>query len=121
MPGNISTWIIAALRKQQYFSLSDLNRDIRKKLEAFYRKPIQKKNGSRLSFFLEQEKAFLLPLPKTPYKIATWKIATVQINYHIAVNKMNYSVPYEYIKRQVDVRITRQVIEVFFNNHRICS
>ena len=29
--------------------------------------------------------------------------------------------PYEYIKRKVDVRITRQVIEVFFNNHRICS
>ncbi len=49
------------------------------------------------------------------------KIATVQLNYHIAVDKMNYSVPYEYIKRKVDVRITRQVIEVFFNNHRICS
>jgi len=34
---------------------------------------------------------------------------------------MHYSVPYEYIKHQVDVRITRQVIEVFFHNHRICS
>jgi len=119
--GIISTWIIAALRNQQYFSLAELNRDIHEKLEAFNRKPFQKKEGSRLSVFLEQEKAFLLPLPKTPYEIATWKIATVQINYHIAVDKMNYSVPYEYIKRQVDVRITHQVIEVFFNNHRICS
>ena len=34
---------------------------------------------------------------------------------------MHYSVPYEYIKHQVDVRITRQVIEVFFHNHRVCS
>ena len=34
---------------------------------------------------------------------------------------MHYSVPYEYIKHKVDVRITRSVIEVFFKNHRICS
>jgi transposase len=119
--GIISTWIIAALRNQQYFRLSELSRDIHEKLEVFNRKPFQKKEGSRLSIFLEQEKAFLLPLPKTPYELATWKIATVQINYHIAVEKMNYSVPYEYIHQKVDVRITRQVIEVFFNNHRICS
>jgi transposase len=119
--GIISTWIIAALRNQKYFRLIELNQAILEKLEAFNRKLFQKKEGSRLSVFLEQEKAFLLPLPKTPYELATWKIATVQINYHIAVDKMNYSVPYEYIKRQVDVRITRNVIEVFFNNHRICS
>jgi transposase len=119
--GIISTWILGALRQQKYFGLAELNRDIREKLEAFNRKPFQKKEGSRLSIFLEQEKAWLLPLPKTPYELATWKIATVQINYHITVDKMNYSVPYEYIKRQVDVRITRQVIEVFFNNHRLCS
>jgi transposase len=119
--GNISTWIIAALRNQKYFSLVALNQAIREKLEVYNRKPFQKKEGSRLSLFLEQEKPFLQPLPKTSYELATWKIATVQLNYHITVDRMNYSVPYEYIKRKVDVRITRQVIEVFFNNHRICS
>jgi len=119
--GNISTWIIAALRNQKYFSLTALNQAIREKLEAFNHKPFQKKEGSRLSVFLEQEKPFLQTLPGTPYELATWKIAIVQLNYHIAVDKMNYSVPYEYIKRRVDVRVTRQVIEVFFNNHRICS
>jgi transposase len=119
--GIISTWILAALRQQKYFSLAELNRDIHEKLETFNRKPFQKKEGSRLSIFLEQEKAWLLPLPKTPYELATWKIATVQFNYHIAFEKMYYSVPCEYIKHQVDVRITRNVIEVFFNNHRLCS
>jgi len=34
---------------------------------------------------------------------------------------MHYSVPYEYIKRQVDVRLTRNIVEVFYNNHRIAS
>ena len=40
---------------------------------------------------------------------------------YISVDKQNYSVPYEYIKQKVDVRITRTVIEVFFNGIRICS
>lgn len=34
---------------------------------------------------------------------------------------MHYSVPYPYIKFLVDVRVTHNVIEVFFNNNRICS
>lgn len=119
--GNISTWILAAIRNQKFFSLEALNQAIRDKLDEFNRKPFQKKEGSRLSVFLEQEKPYLLPLAKTPFELATWKIATVQLNYHIAVDKMNYSVPYEYIKRKVEVRITRQVIEVFFNHHRVCS
>lgn len=34
---------------------------------------------------------------------------------------MNYSVPYEYIKQKVDVRLTKSTVEVFFNGNRICS
>ena len=117
----ISTWIIAALRNQKFFSLAELNEAVREKLVVFNSKPFQKKEGSRLSVFLEEEKDRMLPLPAAPYELATWKIATVQFNYHISVDKMHYSVPYEYIKHKVDVRITRNVIEVFYNNLRICS
>ena len=38
MVGNISTWITAALRNEQFFSLAELNRAIREKLEQFNRK-----------------------------------------------------------------------------------
>lgn len=119
--GIVSTWIIAALRNQKFFGLTELNKAIREKLNEFNNKPFQKKVGSRLSVFLEEEKPMLLPLPATPYELATWKIATVQFNYHISVDKMHYSVPYEYIKHKVDVRVTRNVIEVFYKNLRICS
>lgn len=53
--GNISTWIIAALRNQKYFSLRDLNDAIKIKLKTFNSNPFQKKPGSRLSVFLEEE------------------------------------------------------------------
>ena len=43
--GNISTWITAALRNEQFFSLSELNRAIRQKLEVFSHRPFQKKEG----------------------------------------------------------------------------
>jgi transposase len=114
--GNISTWIIAALRNQTFFSLSELNTAISEKLIDFNSKPFQKKPGSRLSTFLAEEKHVLQPLPVTSYELATWKVATVQFNYHISVDKMQYSVPYEYIKQKVDVRVTRGIIEVFFHH-----
>ncbi len=119
--GFISTWIIAALRHREFFSLRDLNRAIREKLQELNSRPFQKKTGSRLSIFLEAEKPMLLPLPDSPFELATWKQATVQFNYHISVEKNHYSVPYEYIKQRVDVRITRQMIEVFYKHARICS
>lgn len=118
--GVISTFILAALRNQRFLSLQELNDAIEERLYDFNHKPFQKKDGSRASEF-ENEKPFLLPLPAHPFELSTWKIATVGPNYHISVDSMNYSVPYEYIKQKVDVRITRSTIEVFFGGNRICS
>jgi len=115
--GVVSTWILAALRNRQFLSLLELNQAIREKLEVFNHKPFQKREGSRASCF-EEEKLFLLPLPAAPFDLAVWKVAAVQYNYHISVERMNYSVPYEYIKQQVDVRLTRTTVEIFFADVR---
>lgn len=118
--GIISTWITAALRNQQFLSLWELNAAIRSKLKEFNTKPFQKKEGCRSSLF-DEEREFLLPLPEHPYELAVWKIATVQFNYHIAVEGGNYSVPYEYIKQKVNVRLTKRLVEVFYSGNRIAS
>ena len=96
--GIISTWIIASLRNQQFFSIKELNEAIHKKLTEYNTKSFQKKPGNRLSAFTEEEKFALIPLPASPYELATWKKATVQYDYHISVDKIYYSVPYEYIQ-----------------------
>jgi transposase len=118
--GVISTWITAALRNQQFLSLWELNEAVRPKLAEFNAKPFQKKEGSRATAF-EEERLFLLPLPQHPYELAAWKIATVQFNYHITVEGGNYSVPYEYIRQKVNVRLTKRLVEVFFSGNRIAS
>jgi len=118
--GILSTWIIAALRNRQFFSLFNMNQAMRHKLAEFNKKPFQKKEGCRESVFTE-ELPFLIPLPDKPFEMSTWKTATVQLNYHIAADNMYYSVPYEYIKYKVDVRLTSSIVEVFYNNLRIAS
>jgi hypothetical protein len=117
----ISTWIIATLRNRTFFSLADLNEAIAEKLRVFNEKPFQKKPGSRRTAFLEEEKEYLQPLPKERYELAVWKKLTPGFNYHIEVEKNFYSVPYEYIKQEMDVRLTAATVEVFYNNLRVCS
>jgi len=113
-------WIIAVLRNERFYSLGELNAIIREKLDVYNNKPFQKKDGSRYTLF-QQEKNFLLPLPKHHFELSEWRQAIVQTNYHIACMKQNYSIPFEYIGRQVDVRITKNTVEVFDSGNRICS
>jgi transposase len=119
--GNLTSHIIAKLRNRQFFDINELNAAICKELDKFNRNSFQKKDGSRHSVFMEEELPFMQPLPKYPYEFAQWKTATVQMNYHIAIDQQNYSTPYEYVKKKVDIRYTRSIIEIFYKGTRICS
>jgi transposase len=118
--GNISAFILAAIRNQKFFTLGELNEAIKERLNAFNSKPFQKKDGSRATWFAEEQN-YLMPLPLHHFELSEWKIATVAFNYHIGVDEQYYSVPHEYIKRQVDVRLTRATVEVFVEGTRVCS
>ena len=118
--GIVSTYILAAVRNQRFFSLRELNDVIRERLHTFNHKPFQKKDGSRASMFAEERMA-LLPLPAAPYELALWSYATVRYDYHIHADERYYSVPFEYIKREVQVRLTHNIVEVFHEGSRICS
>ncbi|MHC1749370.1 MAG: hypothetical protein AB9856_13950 [Cellulosilyticaceae bacterium] len=69
--GVISTWVLAALRNQKFFSFSELNECIKERLQEFNHRPFQKKSGSRYSTFIEEEKEMLIPLPAKAYELAT--------------------------------------------------
>lgn len=119
--GNISTWIIAALRNTQCFSIDELNEEVWTKLAEFNQRLFTRKKGCRLSAFEEEEKFALSPLPSTPYKMSEWKTAKVRPDYHVSVDSMFYSTPYEYINRQVEVKLSDDLVEIFFNHMRVAS
>lgn len=119
--GYASRQIIAAFRNTQCFHLSDLNQKILEKLEEINTTDFQKRPGSRKKVFEEEEKSYLQRLPQTRFKLTEWKTANVQLNYHIQVERMYYSVPYEYARESVDIRLLTDLIEVYFKEARIAS
>ncbi|MDW7660594.1 MAG: IS21 family transposase [Bacillota bacterium] len=119
--GVITTWIIAALRHYKAFSFTDLNDAIREKLDEINRQPFQKKPGSRLSAFMEEEKTFLIALPASPYEVAVWSTANIQPEYTITIDENKYSVPYILIGHEVDIRTSSKTIEIFFQGSRVAS
>jgi len=117
----VERWILARLRNQKFFSLQQLNESIKALLSELNQKPFQKLPGSRQSVFEAVDKPAFKPLPLQPYQFAEWKIARVNIDYHIEVDRHYYSVPYQLIQKEIDVRISGNTVECFYKNKRVAS
>ena len=118
---HIEQRILAKLRNRRLFSLDELNQAIKPLLEEINRQPFQKLPGSRLSQFESLEKPTLHPLPNNCYEFAEWKKAKAGVDYHISLDGCYYSVPFTYVKKELDVRYTTHIIEVFYKGNRIAS
>lgn len=117
----VERWILAALRNRKFFSLDELNAAILELLHKLNKKPFKKLDGTRESLFLDLDKPALLPLPRLPYEVCDFKEAKVNINYHIEINRHNYSVPYHYVGKKVEGRITSNMIEIICDGQVIAS
>jgi len=114
-------WILAALRNRTFFSLAEANAAIRERLAWLNERPFKKLPGSRRSLFLELDAPALRPLPARRYEFATWKTATVNIDYHVELDRHWYSVPYRFVGERTDVRASATTVEVFVRGRRIAS
>jgi transposase len=114
-------WILAALRNRTFFSLAEANRAIRERVAWLNNRPFKKLEGSRASLFAELDRPALRPLPPVPYEYATWKRATVSIDYHVEYERHYYSVPYALVGERADVRASARTIEVFVRGRRVAS
>jgi transposase len=114
-------WIIAALRNHTFFSLGDLNRAVKEKLEDFNTRPLQKLRVSRRHLFETIDKPAMKPLPEKRYEYAEWEKHKVNIDYHVEVDHHYYSVPYQLRKETVEARITPTTVEILFKGKRVAS
>ena len=115
----VSTWIIAALRNRKFFTIEEVRSAVKEKLEELNRIPFKKREGNRYDAYCNEELSFMKPLPLTPYEPAVWSTATVPLDYLISDGKNKYSVPFDLIGETVDIRLTRQFVEVFFKGSRV--
>ena len=115
----VERWILAALRNRTFFSLAELNQAIGRLLTRLNDRPFRKLDGSRRSLFETVDRPALRPLPEAPYVFARWKLARMNIDYHVEIEGHYYSAPSRLARRQLEVRYTRNTVECFFNHQRV--
>lgn len=114
-------WILARLRNRRFFSLAELNAAIRPLLDDLNTRVMRDYGASRADLFATLDRPNLQPLPADPYVFARWKRARVAPDYHVEVDRCWYSVPFSFIRQEVDVRATHSTVEVFHRGKRIAS
>jgi len=117
----VERWILAPLRNRIFFSISELNEAMAELLAALNEKGLTKIGKSRRDLFKEIDKPALRALPPAPYEFATFKKARVNIDYHIEVDGVYYSAPYQLIRKEVEVRLTTRVVQIYYRGKRIAS
>ena len=117
----VQRWIVAALRKQKFFSLGEINQAIAGLLTKLNQRPFRKREGSRASLFAQLDRPALKPLPLTRFEFGQWKTIRVDLDYHVEIDRHHYSVPHELARQQVDVRSTADTVEVFCRGIRVAS
>ncbi len=117
----VERWIIAALRNYTFFSLGELNRVIKEKLEEFNARPLQKLRASRKELFETIDKPAMKRLPERRYEYAEWEKHKVNIDYHIEVDHHYYSAPYQLRGHTVDTKVTGTTVEILFKGQRVAS
>ena len=121
-------WIVARLRNQQFFSLSELNTAIRVLLDHLNDRVTRHLGASRREIFDQIERSALKPLPAEPYVFSEWKQCTVGLDYHVEVGKHYYSAPHSLLREKVWVRLTepprvyrRVICSTTRRPYRLCS
>ncbi len=111
------------LREMTFFSLAELNQEIRKRLEVYNDLLFQRKEASRKELFQSVERQYLKPLPSSPYQIKQYNRAKVQKMGYVffSPDKSYYSVPYRYIGKHTQIHSTQSTVEVYYNHERIAT
>ena len=113
--------IFYPLNKHSFFSLHELNVEILNLLKNYNNQLFSRFNSSRTKEYLSLEKEYLQTLPQNAYTIKYFKRLKVQkMGYiYLSDDKHYYSVPYQYIQKEVEISYDQNNIEIFYNNTRI--
>jgi len=117
----VQRYILACFRHTKFFTVDELNDAIATLLDRYNNKVMRHLNKSRRELFEELEEEELQPLPANNYVYEQYKRAKVGIDYHVTLLKCYYSVPFEYLQKEVEVRYSTSHIRIYYNNEIIAT
>ncbi len=100
------------LEERQYFSLAAFNEDLNKGLYDLNHQCLKNRTYSRFDRF-QEEKQELMPLPSVQYHYMERKTAKVSSDFHVRFDNAYYSVPKNYVHKQVMIRATASTVKIF--------
>jgi transposase len=71
--------------------------------------------------FEKYEKPMLKPLPANRYEFYDWKKAKVHIDYHVELEGHYYSVPYQFISKEVELCFNTKLVKILHESKVIAS
>jgi len=115
--------VYAPLRNEHIHSLAGLNKAILEKTEKLNHSKYQGREYSRYDKFISFEQPLLRPLPKDAFVPKSTRAVKVAKNYHVMLGEDRhfYSVPYQYIGKQVSLVYDTENVEIYLNHQRIAS
>jgi transposase len=117
----VQRWILARLRNQTFFTLTDLNAAIHVLLEELNDRRLKKLGKSRRELWEELDRPALKPLPAYRPEQVEWKTCRVNIDYHIEVERHLYSVPFQLLGSEVEARFTGTMVEIHAKGTRVAA
>jgi len=108
------------IRNRTFTSLVELNQVFRAWLLQKLQEEVRGRGQSRL-FFYEQERSHLKSLPDSPYELFYFKKAKVHPDCHFIHEKNYYSVPHQYVGKELDIKFNGKEIHAYFETTRIAS
>jgi len=90
-------------------------------LDKYNNKIMKHLNKSRSQLFEELDKPQLQPLPLNRYVYEQFKIARVHMDYHVSLQKCNYSVPCQYLQEEVEIRYSSNHVKIYCKNDLIAT
>lgn len=117
----IQRWILAVFRNRKFFSVDELNDAISPLLDRYNAKIMKRLNKSRDELFKELDLPYLQTLPSNSYIYKEFKIATVNVDYHIELHNTRYSIPYKYLGEKVEVHYSTSTVEIYYKSKLIAT
>jgi transposase len=72
-----------------------------------------------LEHYAAEERAHMQPAPAAPFDVPKWLTAKVHPDHHIQVQRALYSAPTTLLHKDVDVRIDRKTVKVYFKHELV--
>lgn len=118
----VERWLLGRLRHRIFYGLVEVNAAIADLMTHLNEvRPIRRLDVTRRQLLEEIDRPALKPLPAESYEFSEWRKCRVGIDYHVEVDHHYYSVPYRFVRTDVEARMTVRTVEVFLKGERIAA